>query len=287
MEKSLFMQLKKGDYMNILTFNDYFERLKALALSRFEWVNLPESCNEKFLENVLFSDGMACFCKHYINKGLLNLRVTPSASLTVYEESTGYTAYSVGYSHFYESDDIVVVHNNYMDKSTESSIQLFAYRLANIERTMDININAQKTPVVIRCDEKERMTFKNLYNQYDGNTPVIYGSKSLDMEKFKVFKTDSPYLVDKLADQKREVWNEALTFLGINSNPSDKKRERLITDEVNANNEQLSTMINANLSTRMKACEEMNKKWGLNVSVRLREIAVPPIGIEKGDELNE
>lgn len=272
MNKSLWLKMQKNDVMNVSTYVDYYERLKALALSRFEWVGLPETCNQRFLEKVLFSDGMACFCKHHENGGLLSLRVTPSAELNVYEESVNYRAYSVGYDHDYPLDEIVVVRNNYMSKSTESSLELFALRLANIERTIDVNLNAQKTPVIIRCDEKERVTFKNLFNQYDGNAPIIFGTKSLDTEKFKVFKTDAPYLVDKLNEQKRQMWNEALAFLGINSNPAADKRERLITDEVNSNNEQTETMLLSNLATRLQACEELKQKFGIDATVRVREI---------------
>lgn len=280
MSKSVLMRMQRNDNMNVATYIEYYERLKALALSRFEWVGLPETCNQRFLEKVLFSDGMACFCKHHENGGLLSLRVTPSAELNVYEESVSYRAFGVGYEHEYPLDDIVVVRNNYMNKSTESSIELFALRLANIERTIDVNLNAQKTPVIIRCDEKERVTFKNLFNQYDGNAPIIFGTKSLDTEKFKVFKTEAPYLVDKLNEQKRQMWNEALAFLGINSNPSADKRERLITDEVNANNEQTETMLLSNHSTRLQACEELKQKFGIDATVRVREIERKEIEFE-------
>ena len=287
MAKDLFMKMMRNDNVNVKTFLDYYERLKILALSRFEWVNLPPTCNERFLERVLFENGVACFCKHKVNDGLINLRVTPSAEMNVYEESVGYTAYSVGYSEYYESDEIVIVRNNYLSRCTEETISLFAWRLAELVRTTDINITAQKTPVIIRCNEKERLTFKNLFNQYDGNAPVIYGTKSLDMDSMKVYKTDAPYLVDKLTEQKRQVWNDALSFLGINSNPSANKRERLITDEVNSNNEQLSTMINACLSTRQQAVKELNEKFGLNVEVRLRELPDTEIPEMKEGENNE
>lgn len=280
MSNDLILRMQRNDNMNVRTFLDYYDRLKALALSRFEWVGLPETCNQRFLERVLFSDGIACFCKHPTNGGILSIRTTPSAELNVYEESTHYRAYSVGFEHEYPLDDIVIVRNNYMCKSTESSLELFALRLANVERTIDINMNAQKTPVIIRCDEKERVTFKNLFNQYDGNAPIIFGTKSLDTEKFKVFKTDAPFLIDKLNEQKRNLWNEALAFLGINSNPSADKRERLITDEVNANNEQTETMLMSNLATRLQACEELRNKFGIDATVRLREIEGKEIQFE-------
>lgn len=257
------------EMMNAMTANDYYDRLRLIALSLFEWEGLPESCNVRFLEKTLYLQGRTMFFKHD-TLGYLNLRCTPSGRLNCYDEPVLYTANAIDITEDRERDDCVIIRNNLLERPTDNSIVLFASRLTEAERTIDTNIKAQKTPVMVRCDEKDRLSMVNLYKDYEGNTPLIVGSKSLDIEKIKVFKTDAPFVADKLQNYKHEIWNEALTFLGINNANSDK-RERLVTDEVNANNEVISLNAAAMLLTRQMACEEINKKYGLTVSVKMRE----------------
>ena len=107
--------------------------------------------------------------------------------------------------------------------------------------------------------------------QYSGNTPFIFGNKQFDISnKLNVLKTDAPYLIDKLELHKHEIWNECMTFLGIDNANTDKK-ERLITDEVESNNEIIKYYLNCFYKTRKKACDEINKKYGLDISIKLNK----------------
>lgn len=260
---------KKPSIKRSVYFHDYYSRLKAIALSLFEWEGLPQTCSERFLEDALFQHGCAVFVDDP-EMSFLTLKVTPSGELNVYNDALSYTAYSTGYSRIYDKDDCVFIRNNYLAKSTESTLVLYAERLARLDAAIDVNINAQKTPILVRCDEKTRTSLEAVYNMYDGDRPVIFGSKSLQDKPLDVLKTDAPFVADRLREEKRAVWNEALEFLGLNTNPADKKRERLIVNEVNSNNEQIEIQSSAMLLTRQAACEEINKKYGLNVSVKMR-----------------
>ena len=261
----------KTPNMNALTANDYYDRLKLIGLSLFEWEGLPETCNARHLEQTLYLYGRALFFED-AKLGFLNSKCTPSGTLNHYDEPVSYTAFSTVYQEEYTRDDCVLIRNNYLERPTDQTVILFASRLTEAERTIDVNIKAQKTPVLVRVDEKDRLTIKNLYKQYEGNEPFILGAKSLNPEGLKVLKTDAPFLADKLQVYKREIWNEALTFFGINNANSDK-RERLITDEVNANNEVISINAQAMLLTRLEAVEAINKKYGLHVTVKMREFS--------------
>lgn len=154
-------------------------------------------------------------------------------------------------------------------------MELFALRLYEAERTADINIKAQKTPVLLLMDEKQRLTMENLYSQYEGNRPVIFGDKnSLGENVIKAINTQAPFIADKIIDYKKEIWNEALTFLGINNIMVDKK-ERLITDEANSNNELINLNLQSYLVPRQEACRQFNEKFGFTgtdkeISVRVR-----------------
>lgn len=265
---------KKNNIRNTLMFHDYYSRLKAIALSVFEWEGLPPTCNARFLEDSLFHYGDAIFVED-ANMSYLNMKVTPADTLNHYNEPTAYRAFSTLYDKVYDADNCVYIRNNYLAKSTDSTIILFAEKLAELDVAITVNINAQKTPVLVRCDEKTRTSLEAVYNQYEGNKPVIFGTKSLADKPLEVLRTEAPFLADRLREEKRAVWNEALEFLGLNTNPSDKKKERLIVNEVNANNEQIDIQAESMLLTRQLACEAINKKYGLNVSVKRRVHSEP------------
>ena len=154
-------------------------------------------------------------------------------------------------------------------------MELFALRLYEAEQTAMVNIKAQKTPVLLLMDEKQRLTMENLYSQYEGNRPVIFGDKnSLGENVIKAINTQAPFIADKIINYKKEIWNEALTFLGINNIMVDKK-ERLITDEANSNNELINLNLQSYLAPRQEACRQFNEKFGFTgtnkeISVRVR-----------------
>lgn len=262
-----------------ILFNDYYARLKNIAMSVFKWEGLPETCNERYLEECLYKYGCAIFVED-AEMSFLNLQAAAADTLNVYNEPTGYTAYSTGYTKWYDSDNCVFIRNNYMAKSTDCTIAIYAERLAKIDLAIGVNINAQKTPILIRCDDKTKLTLETVYNQYDGDRPVIFGAKSLSEKPLEAIETGAPFVADKLREEKRMVWNEALEFLGINTNPADKKRERLIVSEVASNNEQIDMQAETMLLCREMACEEINKKYGLSVSVKKRLDDLKPVESE-------
>ena len=247
--------------VNNLTYADYISRLRLIATSLFTWEGLDDvGGNSRFLEQVLYEDGRACFVKDS-EKGYMSLRANPSDKLNIYNLPTEIEAWSIGYNKKFKLNDIVYIFNNEMMLPTRMTLELMAYRLYETERTIDVNLIAQKTPILIEGDTKTILTLKNVYQQYSGNTPFIFGNKQFDISnKLNVLKTDAPYLVDKLELHKHELWNEALTYLGINNANTDKK-ERLITNEVDSNNQLITFYLNCFYKTRKKACEEINNKF--------------------------
>lgn len=258
--------------LNDLTFTDYYYRLMLLARSVFRWNNLPEGMDEKWIEKFLFKHGS---CVFYNNKklGLMVAQCNPGGDLNNYEEPTLVTPVGIGLDAevLKPGKDCVIIRNNDEMIPTSFPVQLFAYRLAELSRTIDININAQKTPVLVVGTDKQKLTLKNIYAQWNGFEPVIYGDKNLDnQELMRVLKTDAPIVFPELQNQKQTIWNECLTFLGINNANTDK-RERLITEEVAANNNHIDLSADVLLKSRQLAAEQINKLFGLNISVELRE----------------
>lgn len=265
---SIFERYKAKD-LNALTIADYYDRLRSLALSMFEWENLPESCSARMLEQSLFTYGNAIFVDDP-ERGFLAIKCNPSGEFNVNEEAISYKAYGINYSRDFDRKDCVYIRNNYLEKPTDITIMLFASRLAEAERTIDVNIKAQKTPRFIRGTDKALNTLKNIWLDYDGNEPVIVIGKQVDIDSIKVEDITAPFVADKVQQYKRDIWNECMTFLGINNNPNDQKKERMIVDELNANNDLVNINAQAMLLTRQEACNAINKKYGLDIKIRMR-----------------
>lgn len=249
--------------VNNRTMIDYIDRLRMLATSLFTWKGLDDVAGigaSRFLEQSLYENGRACFVKDD-KLGFLALKVNPSDKLNIYNLPTKVMAYSIGYNKQYNFDDVVYIMNNEIEKPTMQSLELFAMRLYETERTIDVNLQAQKTPILIEGDTKTILTLKNVYTQYSGNTPFIFGNKQFDISnKLNVLKTDAPYLIDKLDVHKHQIFNDALTVLGIDNANTDKK-ERLITNEVESNEQLVKYYLNCWYKTRKKACDEINEKF--------------------------
>lgn len=285
-------QFIDSSIINDQTFFDYLERFKKVALSIFEWVNLPKSMNAMWLEKCLYYDGQASLLKDK-SYGFINTKCCSNGVLNIYGLPTSLNCYSFEYQtnrklytglidglteaqkyqrEFYEA---ILVQNNWDRLPTAGSMELFALRLYEAERTADVNIKAQKTPILLLVNDKQRMTMEQLYSKYDGNQPFIFGDKdNLSDTQLKAIKTDAPFIADKIINYKKEIWNEALTFLGINNIMVDKK-ERLITDEANSNNELINLNLQSYLAPRLEACRQFNEKFGFTgtdkeISVRVR-----------------
>lgn len=255
---------------NNATYLQYYMHLTELAMSMFEWKNLPPTVDARFLELTLFEDGQIVFFKDE-ELGYLCLQCAVNGGFNVYRIPTNRRAYAVnGYQKNLTENDSVIIYNNFLHTNSMLDVRNFAERLYNIDRAIDVNVNAQKTPILIKCDEQQRLTMLNTYQQYDGNQPVIFGDKALNTNAFQVLNTGAPLVADKLYVLKTQLWNECLTYLGI-SNINVQKKERLITDEVTRNQGGTIASRYARLESRRQACDQINRMFGLNVSCDYRE----------------
>lgn len=264
------LQFCESAYMNNRTYLQYYNRLTELAISMFEWQNLPETVDQRFLEMCLFGDGMCVFFQDEV-LGYLSLQCMIGGKLNVYRIPMERRAYATnGYQRELDETNSVIIFNNYLHTNSMLDVEMFSKRLYNLDRAIDVNANAQKTPVLIQCDESQRLVMKNLYKQYEGNEPFIFGSKGLDASGLKVLQTGAPYVADKLYELKTQIWNEALTYLGI-SNINVVKKERMITDEVTRNQGGTVASRYSRLESRRQACKQINEMFDLNIWVDYRE----------------
>lgn len=257
-------------YMNNRTFLHYYNRLTELAISMFEWKGFPPSVDTRFLELILYSDGMAIFFKDEV-LGCLTLQAMVGGNLDVYRVPKKRRAYATnGYNLERDEKNSVIIYNNYIRTNTMIDMEMYAKRLYDVQRTMDVNINAQKTPVMIQCTEEQRLTMVNLLKKYEGNEPFIFSSKNVDLRDITVLQTGAPFVAPQLMELKFQIWNEALTQLGI-ANNNIQKKERLLTDEVTRNMGSTVASKYTRLNARQEAAKKISEMFDLDITVDYRE----------------
>lgn len=257
--------------LNMRSYGQYLSILRQISISMFEWKNLPTTVDSRYIEQALFYNAGAVYFNDEV-MGNLALDVICQGNFNVYGEPIRRRAYSKynQYQKELTDSDSVVIWNNMDRTPTYPIIELFAQRLYNLDRIIDVNSNAQKTPVLLKCDQKQRLTLLNAFKEMDGNSPVIFADNSFDENSIICLKTDAPYVCDKIYDLKTNIWNEALTYLGIPS-ANVMKKERLIKDEVLRGLGGTLANRYSRLSEREHAVKKINNMFGTNIEVNIRD----------------
>lgn len=262
-----------ADTRNSEVFWYNFNRLKLKAISMFEWINLPKEIDERYLELMLCQNGYVCFFKDQLVPDVdtyFALQCTLGGRFNVYNIPTVYQIYTAsGYNARRTAEDSVIIYNNLLHSPTVPLLMYHAYNIANVERTIEINLNQLKRPYIFLVPENQRYTFIKLVNDIKNNQDVIIGNKDLNLDNINPINTITPNNTLDLYTLKKRYYNEALTDMGINNLNVDKK-ERLVSDEVSSNDEDVLINRNSMLYARKMACKQINDMFGLNIDVKFR-----------------
>lgn len=277
--------IENAKYFTGVTYSTWFNRLYNIAISRFEWLNLPDTCNEKFIEQVLFFNGFMVGFKDTALNSFLIMPCTNNSVLDIFGypakvNAYGYngymapnlTPYTITLGQKTTNADAALLYANYSRCPDLPAVLYFARKLTKIDRTIDVNINVQKTPYIISCGENQRLTVANMFKQVDNFEPAIITTKfyGLNGEKpINVMDLKPPFVADKMQTLKRQVYQEALTYLGIEANTSEKA-ERQVAEELTANMGETESMRQSPLASRKQFCKEFNKIYGTNIDVKFR-----------------
>lgn len=249
---------------------------QMLALNRYKWENLPNGIESRYIEEMLYDNGECAMFDHP-DLGLCVLRSSSRENLNIYGEPTKLSLSGFNEHRTVMMDECVRIMNNDLALPTLPNIVYYARRMAEIDDIIMQNLRQQRVPYLFATDENNAFSMKSLYDRIYQGEPAIFIDKEMlkgEPENIMVIPTTAPYLVDKLQIQKQEMERELLTFLGINNTL--EKKERLIVDETNSNNQFIKMASDIGFKQRQLACEQLNEMFGLNVRV-----------IETQDEMQE
>lgn len=263
---------------NVNSYIKYRNQLMELGMSMIAWdfSKIPEEqrtfLNDRQIEYHEYYKGATVFFKDEELDEYLCLPVMLSGPYDLDDMPKKRMAYSKNTNYKKELDESnsVIIYNNYLRIPSCYTVDHYAGMLSDLEESIGVNCKAQKTPIAILCNENERLSMQNLYEQFDGNYPFIFGQKELNVKDIKSINTGAPFVADKLYQIKMQIWNEALTYLGI-SNISYQKKERLVSDEVIRNMGGTIASRYTRLEIRREACEKIKKIFGVDVEVDYRE----------------
>ena len=261
------------DLLNDLTYKVIFDKYKLLAMNAFKWGGLPDGITERHIERHLFDRGYAAWYDDP-NMSYMCLEASSGGPHNWNGDPLAYNLFGIGYTRRVSADDCVIIENNMLRLPTKDVILFYVNKIAEAERTMDVNIKANKSPVILMCDNNDVLSFKRVFQMVDGNTPAIFADRSMNMDGVQALDLKAKFLGNDLMDYKHSVEAELMTFLGIN-NPAVDKKERLITDEANSNNQLIYSYSEMQLEARRRACEAINAKYGLNLTVERRQTEQP------------
>lgn len=286
----IYAPFKNNPAGNALSLNErmYIRILTELSANRFKWIGLPDSIDERFLELTLFHQALAVFYWDPDYDRYLALRASGSGHVNMYDNPTTFTV--VGnqsisktlHAGSYVAEETVggekisvtlppecvPIWGNYLRIPDRDIVYVFAKRLAQIDRTIDINLQAMRYTTVITAPENQRLSWINIFRQWQEGQPVILGVEGLQLDDMvKVW----PVAPDKdvplnLQISKSRIWNECMTLLGINNANQDKK-ERVVTGEVESNNDQVVSNRGIALNSRKIACDQIQRRWDLSLDV--------------------
>jgi len=263
-------EVDQSSFLNNETYIHYYNRLLLMITSLFKWEKLPNDIPERFIEKTLFNFGQIAFIDDE-SFGFMMTKCTQYDQLNHYDEPIAWNCYgNNGYQHNYQNDEIEVIRNNKLSYPTSVLLQHHLKRLYDIERTIDNNLYHQRNMVILKSSENQRLTMQNIMKEYDGFGYMIFGNDRLDTKSLEVLDIKIPFIGLDLEDLKERKWNDLINMLGINS-ANTQKKERLITDEANANNQMINLNVDVMLAERKLAVDRINERFNLDIKVSLRQ----------------
>ena len=260
-------RLKKAQGYKQRLYQDYMNRMVEIAMDVYEWNGLPDTVDDTYMEwNLMFKG----FCLYFNDTAMGNLCLpcTVGGEYNINYIPTFREAYSVnGYYAERNITDSVIIWNNSLRTPSIETIELFAERLTNIDSSINVNVGNQKFPFFLRTTQAQKLSVINAFEQVESDVPAIIVDKDFNVNDMAAVPLSPTFAAKDMHDYKIMVWNEFLTWCGI-ENARQDKRERMTEDEIGSNYGDVEASRDVRLKTRVKACRQINEMFGTDISVR-------------------
>lgn len=249
-----------SDYNSAL-FMMYRQQIIKLAMNRFKWVNLPPTCNERYLEMTLLFQGIATIAFPSKQRGTFySTQVAQMSPPNVYDNPTKWLSVgNNGWRFKCSNRNGVIVWDNRARYPLMQMVDMWARELVDIRRTKQLNRMHVKTPYLIKCSPEQEQQAENIYKQMAGGEPAIITTTGIENIDIDVIKTDVPYLGEELTAEEINTWQQIYQMLGIENLTF--KAERMVQDEVNKRDEPSDLIALDGLNCRREACEQLNERF--------------------------
>lgn len=271
----------------------HMKTFTEMAMNRFEWFGLPESVDVRFLEHTLFYNALSVFFVHD-TIGPLALRGVGVGPLNMHDNFTRYRVYGNRYvgrtlnsEQSYQPDpdgtdamvtlpaECVPIWANYLRTPDLDYAMIYASKLADIDRTIEINAKNSRFTKIVTSSESQKLSMENINRQSEEGSSTIFVDEIYDPENIGAFDIGIPADVHlNIPILRTRIHSDAMSLFGINNANQDKK-ERLVADEVAANDDQVKVMRAINLNARQEACKAIKKVFGLDIWVEYRTENAP------------
>ncbi len=246
-----------------------YDKWKNIAINLFKWEGLPDGLTSRILEEQLFDKGMLAFVDGSIGKVILPM--SKGSQRNVYNEPVEVSVYGLNYQETFKKDDFVIIRSSYTGKALSEFIAHYCYKLTDIDFTIRTQLNSHKLPFILYGDKNSQKTLQQYFDAITSFKPALVIDKDkMSEDKLTFVNTETTYIAGDLFNLYKSYEGEILTHLGINNNPIEKK-ERLVTDEVNANNQVINYHLQLMLKPRQEAVNDINKRFNTNISVEVDE----------------
>lgn len=263
-KKQFGVSLKKNQDMEFI----WEMRLLDIVLNLYKWTGVPKGIDKRYIEMCLCNQGNIAFTKDEV-MGYIMLPATYMDYMNIYGCPTRIKMYSsyTGYNvNRVNKVDATFCFNNYSRTTSYPIIKIFAERLADLDRAIDVNAGWQKTPAIIRTTKEKELSVKNAIMQIQGNYNVVIGDKNLFEEDLFVDAINCPFVGDKLSMLRRDIFYEFLTWFGV-ENSDVQKKERVVSNETRGNDGAIEKGRNTMEGTRKEFCIETNDMFGTEMGV--------------------
>lgn len=251
----------------------FVTQAENVALSRFKWLGLPPTCDERWLERCLLFEGQATIAFPANMPGtFFSTKCAQSGPLNVYDNPTQWRSVgNDGWSFEVNNANGVMVYDNLNRTPVMNQIDVMCRELVDCFRTKQINRMQQRSPYLIKGPRNKKFDLTQVIKQLFGGEPAVVGYQSMmDDISIEAISTQVPYLGKELQEDYENIWNQIYLLLGIRNLPY--KSERRIESEVRTQNEPSDFNRLTALMARRQACDQLNRRFGEYLEAPVRVV---------------